>query len=772
VVVLKLLGGPSVSRSGTVVSGRAVQGRRLALIATLAAARGRPVTRDKIIALLWPESPTDRARRQLSDTLYILRTRLGDDVIQATGDDLALNDEAVSSDLADFERMLDAGQLEAAVEIFRGPLLDGFHLSDAAEFERWLDDERSRLSQAYADSLEEIARRTETTGDFAAGVGWWRKLAAHDPYSTRIALGLMRWLDAAGDRAGALKHARVHAELLQQEFDAEPDTDVVAFAEQLRLAPPVRVTQRAEKVRATMDEPTRVDIDRTSGPDVPVRRERSYSRVVIAAVIAIFTVGTVLGIAALRSHDGPKANAMAVLPFVNMSADSGGDYFSDGLTEQIITALSHIPELRVAARTSSFALRDTKLDIRAIGDTLNVDAVLEGSVRRDGNRLRVTAQLIDAKTGYHIWSGDYDREMRQVLEVQDEVANDIAKALELRMPQRAVLPGDHPPPNLEAYDLYLRALYLRDTFTQEALDQARQYLDRAVELDPDFALAYAHKATVLGPALYWRFVPLESGVAEAHAAVTRALALDPGLGDAYGALGMIKLFFDWDFPGAERTLLRAVELNPNDHHAWHQLANFYRATGRPPAAARARAHAVALDPLNVRFGMMLADDHAASGHIDEALAQFTRIMRLDPAHPMLVGYSPYAPNGPWVIYWKQGRHPEVVAEYLRMASLRGASAAELDDLRDAFQQNGMPAFWRSWLEFDLRHAGGSPQPVRVATFYALAGDTANAVEWLERAYEERNPALIYVFTDPNFAALRENPRFRRIFQQMKFPGSQ
>jgi serine/threonine-protein kinase len=384
--------------------------------------------------------------------------------------------------------------------------------------------------------------------------------------------------------------------------------------------------------------------------------------------------------------------------------------------------------------------------------------------------LRVTAQLIDAVTGYHLWSGDYDREMRQIVETQDEIAADIANALELRMPPREAQSRKRSP-NLQAYDLYLRALYLRDTFTPEGLRQARQYLDRAIELDRDFAPAYALKATVLAPAIYWQYIPLASSLEETRAAITRALELEPELAEAHGALGMVRLFFDGDFPGAERELRRAVELNPNDHHAWHQLANYYRILGRPEDAARASAHAVAVDPLNVRMGLMLATDHASANRFDEALAQYRRFMRLDPSHPMILGLGPNAPIGPWLVYWKQGRNQEVVDEYARIASIRGASAPEVSTLRSAHASGGMPAFWRSWLEFDRRHSGGNPNPVRVATYHALAGGVAEALEWLERAHAERNPALMFVYTDPAFAEMRGDPRFRRIFQRLNFPAS-
>ncbi|MDF1504801.1 BTAD domain-containing putative transcriptional regulator, partial [Roseisolibacter sp. H3M3-2] len=237
-MTLKLFGAPVVESAGRPVVGRATQGHRLALLAVLALARGRPVTRDKLTGLLWPESPSDRARAQLSDALYIVRSALGADVVRAAGDDLALNDEAVTSDVAAFERLLDEGKPEDAVALHAGPLLDGFHLADAGELERWIDGERARLGERYAGALEALAAAAEARGDAGAAVGWWRRLASHDPYAGRIALRLMRALEGAGDRAGAIRHARVHAELLRQEFATAPDPAVLALAERLRAEPP------------------------------------------------------------------------------------------------------------------------------------------------------------------------------------------------------------------------------------------------------------------------------------------------------------------------------------------------------------------------------------------------------------------------------------------------------------------------------------------------------------------------------------------------------
>lgn len=764
---LKLLGSPTLETDAGAMTGRAVQRHRVGLLTLLALAPGRRMSRDKLLGYLWPDRDTENARNLLKVATYVLRAELGDTALLSDGDDLRLNDEIVQVDAVLFEAAVRRTEFARAVELYRGPLLDGFFISDAPEFEQWVQQQRTRLANDFAGALETLAIAAEGSGQIAQAIEWWRRRAAHDPHDTRVAIRLIEALDAGGSRGLALQHAAIHQHILREEFDIEPPVEMIRLVEQLR-AQAVSAPELQTDV-VTQDE----DAIATSPGSAPVypriRRARTYYRLAAAAIVTILLAGAVYGVSALRSQTGTTARALAVMPFVNMTADGGGDYFSDGLTEQIISVLSRIPDLRVAARTSSFALRDKKLDIRAIADTLDVNVVLEGSVRREGSRLRVTAQLIDAATGYHIWSGDYDREMRQILEVQDEVAEDIAHALALRMPKRAAQSSNRRPPNLEAYDLYLRALYLRDTFTPEALRQARHFLDRATELDPNFALAYAHKATVIGPAIYWRHIPLEPGVSEARTAIKRALEIDPQLGDAYGALGMVELFFEWDLPAAERALRRAVELNPNDHHAWHQLANYHRAMGHPMEAVRARSQAVAIDPLNVRMGVMLAGDNAAAGRVDEAHAQYRRSMRLDPAHPLVLGLGPNAPAGPWVIYWKQGRNDLVLEEYSRIASMRGADARELEILNAAYQRGGMSAFWRSWLEFDLRHAGPNPDPVRVATFYALAGDQEHALEWLDRALAERNAALVYVYADPAFASMQKDARFRRILQQMNFP---
>lgn len=234
---LKVLGDPVLQGPDGPITGRAAYKRRIALLAVLATARGRPVGRERLIGLLWPEHTSDAARHNLSETLYVLRKELGEGVFLAVGDEVALSPAAMGSDVAAFEDALEAGRLDEAAAAYGGPLLDGFYVSDAPEFERWVDGERDRLARACGQTLERLAVAAEEAGRPLAAVEWWRRLAAHDPYSSRAALRLAQALDVAGERPAALRACAAHAARMREELGIDPDPALDAFMERLRVEP-------------------------------------------------------------------------------------------------------------------------------------------------------------------------------------------------------------------------------------------------------------------------------------------------------------------------------------------------------------------------------------------------------------------------------------------------------------------------------------------------------------------------------------------------------
>ena len=773
---LKLLGGASIERSGTQVSGRAARGQRLALLALLAT--GRVLTRDRLLALLWPESDAERGRRMLSDTLYLVRSALGEEVVVGAGDEIRLNPDRVTCDVTDFERLTDAGELAAAAALYSGPFLDGFHLTDSSEFEQWVDGERARLEARFASALEGLAEASEGRKESGTAAGWWRRRAALDPGNGRVALRLMRALDAAGDRAGALQHARVHAALLRAEYDAEPDPEMLALTERLRREPAARGAVPAPAPTPAVADPPAAEIPvavaATAADTVaaPARRQPGRRTAAVALAGAAMLIAGIAIFRAVRDDAvlAPSAAArrsIAVLPFDNLSADRSNDYFSDGLTEELISALSRIEGLRVAARTSSFAVGGGSLDVRAIGDTLGVATVLEGSVRRDGGRLRVSARLADAETGYQIWTDDYDRRLADIFAVQDEIARAIAGALELRLTPGAADAAVRRPSTLEAHDLYLRGVHVRNQLTSDALTKAVDFFDRAIQIDSGYALAYAGKVSAIAPLVWYRHLPRAQGLLAIRTAAHRAVALDASLGEGRVAKGILAFYFEWDWAEAEREFRRAVELNPSDPHAHHMFANYLMAMGRLDEAIAQRRRALELDPLSNRSGTLLGRDLYAAGRYAEAIEQLLRVAELDSTSPLALGTGQEGSFGLPDVYDRLGRHDEAIEQYLRLARLEGIPPVHLARFRTAYAENGMTGYWQARLAYETEQAGTTPDPLRMAALAARAGDAEVTASWLERAYEERSLALPFLGVLPAYDGVRAHPRIAAILVRMK-----
>jgi TolB-like protein/DNA-binding SARP family transcriptional activator len=562
---LKTLGTPLVEGNLGPIGGAAAQPKPLALLALLASAGVRGMRRDKLLAYLWPETGAERASHRLNQLLHTLRRDLKlDQLFLGTGD-LRLNADLIGADLVDFEAALGRGDPEQAVTLYGGPFLDGFHLSRAAEFEEWADEVRTECAARYAGALEALAIAAAQAGATKHAADYWRRVAQVDPLDTRVALRYVEALVGAGDRVQALQVARLHETMLREQLGIEPDPALAAMVRQLR-------SHEASPVAAA-------GAPRLPGETVLPPGAANHPKPVAPAV----------------DH-----HSVAVLPFVNLSAAPESEYFSDGMTEELTNALVGVPELRVAARTSAFSFKGKQLDAREIGQRLNVRHLVEGSVRRAGDHIRITAQLVDAADGYHLWSTTYDRTLTDIFTVQDELARAIAGALTRTVIGSTGQPLVKPPTTtVEAYALYLKGLYCWHKRTTEGWLAGIDYFQRAVDLDPGYAAANVGLSYCYAMAGFDEFGALPPHVAmpKARAAVLKARELDPESADVHISLGTIALLYDWDWATTEREFDEGRHRGSMISYPWYSL--FLSAMGRHDESIKAAESALAHDPLAV-----------------------------------------------------------------------------------------------------------------------------------------------------------------------------
>lgn len=776
-LTLRLLGGLSLEDDDGVVSGRAAQKRRLALLALLVTAPSRTLTRDKLIGYLWPESDSEQARHLLSVALYELRKALGEEVLVSRGDDVCLDSKALGTDLEALEAALGEGAGDRAAALYAGPFLDGFHLSDAPEFERWVDGERDRWARRHAAALETLAAQRAAAGDVHGAVEAWRTLATIDPYNSRTAAGLVRALAAAGDRAGALQHARIHEVLLREEFGAEPDPELLGLATRLREEP----AAISYPVPATSYQvPDDGDAPPAAGDSMPVapaiRPEPSGSWHLapgspgsparprwIRAIVAML-VAAAVGLWAAWSYDWGELSgdrgSIAVLPFADLSPGRDSDYFSDGLTEEIINALARVDELRVAARTSSFAFKGRDQDVREVGDALGVGTVLEGSVRKAGERLRITARLVDVESGYGLWEESYDREMGDVIRVQDEIARAVVGALrgELVASDTATLVRSSTT-DLEAYNLYLKGRFHWYRRTGDGFRQAIGYFEQAVARDPGYALAYTGLGDVysLLAAYDYGVLPPREAFPKAKSALSRALQLDPSSAEAHAALGNVLLNYDWNWGGAERAFRRAMQLNTGYAPAHHWYALDLVVMGRADEARREMRRARELEPLSLVMSTGMARILYFTGDLAGAEAEYRRAIEMDSTFVT-------ARLGMGLTHVVKGAPDAALAEY--RAGLRFLGAPQpvvLALIAHAHAVAGRPGEARAALvQLEGASSRGYVAPEYRALVHLGLGERDRALELLEEAYENRSGAMAYLGVEPLLDSLHGDPRFEAL----------
>jgi serine/threonine protein kinase/tetratricopeptide (TPR) repeat protein len=451
--------------------------------------------------------------------------------------------------------------------------------------------------------------------------------------------------------------------------------------------------------------------------------------------------------------------SIAVLPFVNMSADPENEYFSDGLSEDLINALTKITDLHVVARTSSFAFKGEKVDIREIGQKLNVDNLLEGSVRKVGNRVRITAQLIKVEDGYHLWSDRYDRNMEDVFAIQDEITEKIMEKLLAALDVDKKPAEEHRPANLEAYDLYLKGRYCLNMFS---MDKALAYYNQAIEKDPEYALAYASIAEVY--TLYstgFDILPSKDAMPKARKAAQKALQFDPDLAEAYVSLGLVALSYDWDRRATKQHFLKALELNPNSASA-HQWVEFYWTymEADPETATAHLERAQELDPLNFLIKVRLGFMSIFKRDYDRALDQFKALYNFEPNYAML--YLSFA-----TIYALKGMYDEALFYGEKMMEFGPPMVAYVGNLGWFYALAGnKKKAYELLADLEERSKKGYVSSFWTGAIYLGLEEIDKAFEWFEKAFEERDGNMIYFTVPPVFDPIRSDPRYQRLLEKM------
>ena len=472
---------------------------------------------------------------------------------------------------------------------------------------------------------------------------------------------------------------------------------------------------------------------------VPEHRARPW-RLIWVAKVAGLMVLAVLGAYLWRNRpdwsSGSAPSTVAVLPFLDFSPQKDQEYFADGLTEEIIDALSRVPGFRVVARTSAFAFKGKPNDIREIGRQLNANVVLEGSVRKDGDQLRITAQLNRVSDGTHLWSRTFDRQLRDIFGVQREISQAIAGQL-----RAGPVPQHEPTRNLEAYDLFQEGRYFFNQGLANSLAKAQERFERAIQVDPQFALAYTGLADTQAYLAEHMMAAPKEVMPQARISAEKAIALDPNLAEAHTSLGIVKLDYDWDRDAAQREFLKAIELNPGSGYARHWYAHSLEAQGRLDQALHEMRAALELDPLSVMIHWDIANELLMSHRYDDALRQLDKSLELFPRHPLLLYFQAYARHAK---NDRQGAHQS-------LESFRAATA-ETPDLPFFRTVYGIEAAWdgrRAEAEATLRdleqaRATQYVDAVIVTFLCDSLGDRNGLHRWFERARDEH--ATLFVYT--------------------------
>jgi len=508
--------------------------------------------------------------------------------------------------------------------------------------------------------------------------------------------------------------------------------------------------------------------DRSGGSAVPpTPAERAFRGA--KRFLAVIVVGAALGLLAYRvvtpdassASGGPaRIGSVAVLPFSDLSPEGDQGWFSDGIAEEIMGALRRVADLRVAARSSSFRFRDRDLGPSAIGDSLGVDAFLEGSVRKAGSRVRISAELVDASNGYQIWSTTVERPLEDIFALQEEIARSVVGALELRVGadlDRRL--ADRPTESLDAYAAYLEGRHAWNRRTPDGMRRSLDLFEKALSMDSTFAEAWAGLAdayTLLGS--YGMMSP-EASFPKAHAAAIRALELDDGLAEAHTSLAATYSDYYWEWDRAETEFRRALELDPNYATAHYWYAGVLTNLGRTESALSHARRAAELDPLSLLPAAYVGRAHYFDHRYETAIRELRAVLDRGP------DLTSYLYLG--LAYSKTGEDGKAIATLEEAADRYAGVSAVSGLLGYALARGGREERARELMSgLEERHEAGRASAVDVAAIHVGLGQADRALEWLERAYREKNWQMGFLGAEPLFDPLRDDPRFVSLVERL------
>ena len=455
-----------------------------------------------------------------------------------------------------------------------------------------------------------------------------------------------------------------------------------------------------------------------------------------------------------------SGKSIAVLPFADLSQNKDQEYFCDGISEEILGALAKVEGLRVAARTSSFSFKGTNPEVGEVARKLHVENVLEGSLRREGNRVRISVQLIDGRDGFQKWSETYERELQGIFALQDEITHAVVDALKIKL---AIALPAKTQRSTEAYDLYLKGRFYWNKRTTEALKKAIQYFTRAIAKEPDYALAYTGLAdcySSLGFSFDAGSLSPSQAIPKAKAAAIKASKINDDLAETHTSLGFIKLNYEWDWSGAEREFQRAIQLNPNYDNAHHWYSHYLLATGRTEESLKESKRALELDRLGLIINAHLGWHYLYANEPDLAIEQFQRTLEMDATYGLAHWYLAQA-------YERKAMYAQAFAELKKAKTLLQQNVGVEADIGYTHAISGGKAAARKVIrELTERSKRTYVSSYHFALIHAGLGEEDRAFDHLDNAYGERSDLLVYLNIDSRLDNLRTDPRFSGLLRRI------